>query len=860
MTASSVSCVTPDRAPDALTAASFVPGDECERAIARQPAAAAAAVRCEAIFSDRPAREKIVFDGTTEQLKLLYRKMEFDVEWRNNAENELNYLQFIRKQDLITAAERGDHPVNRYGIEHYQAFVRARSFLREIPQGEFRLTPELIQKVHSLAYGKDIPPGGLLTGYSGESYSALEPSPYKKRNNYGGDPMKNPVGEEAYQALKSNKWLKGFKEAPWPFSREGSRRGVIQYGEYSEVPQKMKELIDWVEANKGKMDPIELAATFQHAFVSIHPFVDGNGRTSMLLMNRLLSEHDLPPMIFSNTTYDIYMTPKQWAAEVRKGVQEFIELAERVEYKDLPAVARNNFADSPNTFLLPQKSRSRKRQGKLSALQEKIRERLKWMEDDLVPDSRRKILSIGGRQFLLLPDGFFYSQHGIPHAVHEGKLYPVADRTYFLYAERGEARATRFSRRRLNPVHRELISGHLKMMRAAEEGRTDLSKIEVQDYSLIAEANRKGEVFLYPWQRAVFERAIDIRDGNPFDVLAGTRGYNTNFERSVEFGMKISADEVVAQYQLMDLKFQEYARFAEKTGDAGWLRTIESSRGKLFDAAKDLLAVVEKNLHDRLKTPEELEALGRQGDWMLFRRYVEHTPLKYATFREAMEHAKPGKIVVLRSDMTMAGRIGFRSNQSYVELAKSLPGYETFKAWVSANAGALKAKKPPGLFTKAAAAVIPGFDALIPRIAKVLDANRYDFRLADRQFDREFVDHYLHSVNSPLKEGISFSTATGLYIRFEELPDGTRVAKLPFTFEGQSSSLYFVEVDVGSQVTVNTGTKYMRQYELLAFEKVSSDRIVETVRLNELTDAGDPPKSVRDFLGDGFYVRPPAKF
>lgn len=40
--------------------------------------------------------------------------------------------------------------------------------------------------------------------------------------------------------------------------------------------------------NEGKLHPIEFAALVHQKFVYIHPFVDGNGRVSRLLMNLAL--------------------------------------------------------------------------------------------------------------------------------------------------------------------------------------------------------------------------------------------------------------------------------------------------------------------------------------------------------------------------------------------------------------------------------------------------------------------------------------------------------------------------------------------------------------------------------------------
>lgn len=61
------------------------------------------------------------------------------------------------------------------------------------------------------------------------------------------------------------------------------------------VPRLMAEFIQWLHA--AEINPIELAAMAHYKFVTIHPFVDGNGRTGRLLMNLILMIHGYPPAI-----------------------------------------------------------------------------------------------------------------------------------------------------------------------------------------------------------------------------------------------------------------------------------------------------------------------------------------------------------------------------------------------------------------------------------------------------------------------------------------------------------------------------------------------------------------------------------
>jgi Fic family protein len=50
----------------------------------------------------------------------------------------------------------------------------------------------------------------------------------------------------------------------------------------------MRKLVNWYNRNEKKLHPIELAAELHLRFVFIHPFIDGNGRVSRLLMNLAL--------------------------------------------------------------------------------------------------------------------------------------------------------------------------------------------------------------------------------------------------------------------------------------------------------------------------------------------------------------------------------------------------------------------------------------------------------------------------------------------------------------------------------------------------------------------------------------------
>ncbi|MFA6329406.1 MAG: Fic family protein [Candidatus Micrarchaeia archaeon] len=61
-----------------------------------------------------------------------------------------------------------------------------------------------------------------------------------------------------------------------------------------EVPAALDEFFHWYNKAKAKTHPVELAALVHLKLVTIHPFGDGNGRMSRLLMNFVLYKNGFP--------------------------------------------------------------------------------------------------------------------------------------------------------------------------------------------------------------------------------------------------------------------------------------------------------------------------------------------------------------------------------------------------------------------------------------------------------------------------------------------------------------------------------------------------------------------------------------
>lgn len=62
------------------------------------------------------------------------------------------------------------------------------------------------------------------------------------------------------------------------------------------VPELMKQFGKQIN-QKDKLHPVEIAANAHYELVTIHPFIDGNGRTARLLMNLIFLQYGYPPAL-----------------------------------------------------------------------------------------------------------------------------------------------------------------------------------------------------------------------------------------------------------------------------------------------------------------------------------------------------------------------------------------------------------------------------------------------------------------------------------------------------------------------------------------------------------------------------------
>jgi fido (protein-threonine AMPylation protein) len=98
-------------------------------------------------------------------------------------------------------------------------------------------------------------------------------------------------------------------EQPGEFSYTGKRiigSPVRLPGSKLEIDSEIKAVLNFYEKYKGKINPLILAPIVHLLFVSIHPFIDGNGRVARLMHSFILMKTGLPLFAFDPNYWNNY--------------------------------------------------------------------------------------------------------------------------------------------------------------------------------------------------------------------------------------------------------------------------------------------------------------------------------------------------------------------------------------------------------------------------------------------------------------------------------------------------------------------------------------------------------------------------
>lgn len=117
-----------------------------------------------------------------------------------------------------------------------------------------------------------------------------------------------------------------------PVAVHDPRTGKVVYlpPDAKDVAPLLENLLNFVNVNKKIIDPLILAGIFHKQMVIIHPFMDGNGRTTRLATKVLLAEMGL-------NTFNLFSFENYYNSNVTRYFQTVGEYGDYYELANLPA-------------------------------------------------------------------------------------------------------------------------------------------------------------------------------------------------------------------------------------------------------------------------------------------------------------------------------------------------------------------------------------------------------------------------------------------------------------------------------------------------------------------------------------------
>jgi len=133
---------------------------------------------------------------------------------------------------------------------------------------------------------------------------------------------------------KGTPYPKGFKKVPNVVGNSFTTNP-------EEVEETLIKLLEWYKKNKNKIHPLILSFEFHRKYEEIHPFLDGNGRTGRLIMNKILMSNGYQPIIVYKENKLSYFNSLTKANEgKRKKYYQFMLEQTRKTYNFLNETAR----------------------------------------------------------------------------------------------------------------------------------------------------------------------------------------------------------------------------------------------------------------------------------------------------------------------------------------------------------------------------------------------------------------------------------------------------------------------------------------------------------------------------------------
>jgi len=257
-------------------------------------------------------KSKFIGFGDLSQREISRLKKEFEIELKTNM--KYKYLSEKQVEEIEKLKKKYSDNLDGLSNEEFEKFEK--SFFTELTYNSNAIEgSSLSLEETSLVVNEGLAPEGKTLREVHEAKSHKQAIDFVK--DYNGD-----LDEQFILKLHSI-ILKDISER---FAGKYRKTNVrifgsdVKFPSSEKVSQLIKNLIHWYKKNKKDYHQFELAVLVSMKFVTIHPFVDGNGRVSRLLMNFLLKKKDYPWINIYNKHRQKYLNA------VRKSNEEDYDL------------------------------------------------------------------------------------------------------------------------------------------------------------------------------------------------------------------------------------------------------------------------------------------------------------------------------------------------------------------------------------------------------------------------------------------------------------------------------------------------------------------------------------------------------
>lgn len=379
--------------------------------------------------------------------------------------------------------------------------------------------------------------------------------------------------------------------------------GWLEFPPADQVPARLDQIVATLQASLSaeKPDVEHAVAVFQKAFVALHPFGDGNGRTSRLLANRVLKEFDLPPIVFENQDRDLVATDEEWHTEVMRGIERSRRMLA-------------NAYTSWDTYL----------------------QASQFAPGRTPPASVNRRVTIEGLPFDLGADSFLYSPTGRPHLVLDGTLVPIGQLDYYVLARRLKSMPTDVADAKIAELTAETraLYGHI------EAGYGD-DGVKVSSELGAVAADLSFSSKPHPRLAALLVDLLNPALAKP-DLL---------FEN---YSGSSPAAQVISQYSQRDLEYKLVLDGLKEQGFNGLADQLMAHRRTLF-------AMAQKRLDKAM--PPLAVALGPTKPELRYEKIMyDNSPLRHSSLDAAIEADGDDDMVVYRGAYAIEGLVGMAPN------------------------------------------------------------------------------------------------------------------------------------------------------------------------------------------------------